>query len=121
MCRVVLLTVLPRDVAAHRGVGHLVGGGEGEHVRAARHAPRRRARAVADSELVKVQPDLEDVKRRYVILRYCRYCRYLVCRYCRYLVCRYLADVVRLPLDKVDAGAADLVGGGEATKYIYLW
>ena len=108
-----LLTVLPGDVAAHRGVGHLVGGGEGEHVRAARHAPRRRARAVADRELVKVQPDLEDVKRRYVILRYCRYCRYLVCR--------YLADVVRLPLDKVDAGAADLVGGGEATKYIYLW
>ena len=72
-----LLTVLPGDVAAHGGVGHLVGGGEGEHVRAARHAPRRRARAVADSELVKVQPDLEDVKRRYVILRYCRYCRYV--------------------------------------------
>ena len=108
---VALLTVLPRDVAAHRGVGHLVGGGEGEHVRAARHAPRRRARAVADRELVKVQPDLEDVKRRY----------YRYCRYCRYLVCRYLADVVRLPLDEVDAGAADLVGGGEATKYIYLW
>ena len=58
---VVILTVLPGDVAAHRGVGHLVGGGEGEHVRAARHAPRRRARAVADSELVKVQPDLEYV------------------------------------------------------------
>ena len=116
-----LLTVLPGDVAAHGGVGHLVGGGEGEHVRAARHAPRGRARAVADSELVKVQPDLEDVKRRYVILRYCRYCRYLVCRYCRYLVCRHLADVVRLPLDEVDAGAADLIGGGEAAKYIYLW
>ena len=106
-----LLTVLPGDVAAHGGVGHLVGGGEGEHVRAARHAPRGRARAVADRELVKVQPDLEDVKRRYVILRYCRYCRYLVCR--------YLADVVRLPLDEVDAGAADLVGGGEAEKYIW--
>ena len=55
------LTVLAGDVATHRGVVHLVGGGEGEDVRGARHAPGGRGGAVAQTELVEVQPDLTDV------------------------------------------------------------
>ena len=55
------LTVLAGDVATHGGVVHLAGGGEGEDVRGARHAPGGRGGAVAQTELVEVQPDLTDV------------------------------------------------------------
>ena len=76
------LTVLAGDVATDGGVVHLAGRGEGEDVRGARHAPGGGGGAVAQTELVKVQPDL--------------------------------TDVVCLPLDEIDTGPADLVGGGEA-------
>ena len=74
--------MLAGDVPTHGGIVHLVGGGDGEDVRGARHAASRRARAVAEAELVKVESDL--------------------------------ANVLRLPLDEVDAGPGDTVGGGEA-------
>ena len=53
--------MLAGDVATHGGVVHLAGGGEGEDVRGARHAPGGRGGAVAQTELIKVQPDLTDV------------------------------------------------------------
>ena len=53
--------MLAGDVTTHAGVVHLAGGGEGEDVRAARHAPCGRGGAVAQTELIKVQPDLTDV------------------------------------------------------------
>ena len=76
------LTVLAGDVATHGGVVHLAGGGEGEDVRGARHAPGGRGGAVAQTELIKVQPDL--------------------------------ADVLSLPLDKVNTRPARRVSGGGA-------
>ena len=74
--------MLAGDVATDGGVVHLAGRGEGEDVRGARHTPGGGGGAVAQTELVKVQPDL--------------------------------TDVVCLPLDEIDTGPADLVGGGEA-------
>ena len=55
------LTVLPGDVATHGGIVHLAGRGEGEDVGGARHTPGGGGGAVAQTELVKVQPDLTDV------------------------------------------------------------
>ena len=57
------LTVLSSDVTADGGIRHLVGGGEREDVRGARHAARGGGGAVADGELCEVQPDLADVVR----------------------------------------------------------
>ena len=51
-----ILTVLLRYVPAHGRVLNLVGCGEAEHIRGARHTPGGGAGAVADSELLKVQP-----------------------------------------------------------------
>ena len=48
--------MLAGDVTTDGGVVHLVGGGEGEDVRGARHTPGGGAGAVADGELLKVQP-----------------------------------------------------------------
>ena len=53
--------MLAGDVATYGGVVHLAGGGEGEDVRGARHTPGGRGGAVAQTELIIVQPDLTDV------------------------------------------------------------
>ena len=74
--------MLAGDVATDGGVVHLVGGGEGEDVRGARHTPGGGAGAVAQTQLVEVKSDL--------------------------------TDVLGLPLDQVDTGPGDAVGGGEA-------
>ena len=53
--------MLAGDVATHGGIVHLAGRGEGEDVGGARHTPGGGGGAVAQTELVKVQPDLTDV------------------------------------------------------------
>ena len=54
------LTVLARDVATYRGVGHAVLSGEGEDVRGARDAAGGAGAAVTHRELVEVKPELTD-------------------------------------------------------------
>ena len=53
--------MLSGNIATHGRVGHLVGRGEGEDVRGAGDAARGAGGAVADGELVEVEPDLADV------------------------------------------------------------
>ena len=55
--------MLARHIPTHGRIVHLVGSGEGEDVRGPRDTARGTGGAVANTELVKVQPDLTNVVR----------------------------------------------------------
>ena len=55
--------MLSSHIPANRGIVHLVGSGEGEDVGGAGDTARGTGGAVADAELVKVQPNLTNIVR----------------------------------------------------------